>query len=187
MSSATVSIFISWVRQNPIRSGTRAMVPSSFMISQMIPAGIMPASLARSTDASVWPARTSTPPLRARSGNMWPRRRIDCYFDGMRTIMRRDSRGHAVARVNRLAESGPVLRGVLAGHGTDAQVFEPFFGHGQANEAASVLGHEVNGFGSDLFRGEGEIAFVLAILVVNHDDHAADADLFDRGGDVGKG
>ena len=32
-----------------------------------------------------------------------------------------------------------------------------------------------------------EIAFILAILVVNHDDHSPGADLFDRGGDVGKG
>ncbi len=29
---------------------------------------------ARSTAASVWPARTSTPPFRALSGNMWPGR-----------------------------------------------------------------------------------------------------------------
>ena len=34
----------------------------------------MPARRARSTEASVCPARTRTPPLRARSGNMWPGR-----------------------------------------------------------------------------------------------------------------
>ncbi len=50
------------------------MVPSSLMISQMTPAGTMPAMRARSTEASVWPARTSTPPLRARSGKMCPGR-----------------------------------------------------------------------------------------------------------------
>jgi hypothetical protein len=33
--------------------GTRAIVPSSFMISQMTPAGISPAKRARSTAASV--------------------------------------------------------------------------------------------------------------------------------------
>ena len=62
---------------------------------------------------------------------------------------------------------------------------EPFFGHGQADQAASVLGHEVDRFGSDLFRGEREIAFVFAILVVDDDDHSPGADLFDRGGDIG--
>ncbi len=51
------------------------MDPSSSMISQMTPAGYSPASFARSTDASVWPARTSTPPSRARSGNVCPGRR----------------------------------------------------------------------------------------------------------------
>ena len=57
-----------------MRSATRAMVPSSFMISQMTPAGMRPAMRARSTEASVWPARTRTPPLRARSGKTWPGR-----------------------------------------------------------------------------------------------------------------
>ena len=52
----------------PISSGRRAMVPSSFMISQITPEGCSPARRLMSTAASVWPARTSTPPLRARSG-----------------------------------------------------------------------------------------------------------------------
>ena len=50
------------------------MVPSSFMISQMTPAGLRPASRARSTEPSVCPARRSTPPSRARRGKMWPGR-----------------------------------------------------------------------------------------------------------------
>ena len=48
------------------------MVPSSFMISQITPAGLRPARRARSTAASVWPARSSTPPSLALSGNTWP-------------------------------------------------------------------------------------------------------------------
>ena len=60
------------------RSGTRAIVPSSFMISQMTAAGIRPAIRARSTEASVWPARLRTPPLRARSGKVCPGRRRSC-------------------------------------------------------------------------------------------------------------
>ncbi len=112
---------------------------------------------------------------------------IDRHFDGVGAIVRGDSRGHAFASVDRFAKGGPVLRRVLAGHGTDAEVFEPFFGHGQADQAASVLGHEVDGFGSDFFGGECEIAFIFAVFVVNHDDHPARADLLDRGGNVGKG
>ena len=36
---------------------------------QMTPAGVRPARRERSTLTSVWPGRTSTPPLRARRGN----------------------------------------------------------------------------------------------------------------------
>ncbi len=55
-----------------MRSGRRAILPSSFMISQITPEGFSPASRAMSVAASVWPARTRTPPSRARSGKMWP-------------------------------------------------------------------------------------------------------------------
>ena len=48
------------------------MEPSACMISQITPAGNAPASFARSTAASVCPARFSTPPSWARSGNTCP-------------------------------------------------------------------------------------------------------------------
>src|SRR3990167_5102133 len=72
--SAMVIISRPCYRANFVSSGTRAMVPSSFMISQMTPAGYRPAIRARSTAASVWPARTSTPPGCARSGCTCPGR-----------------------------------------------------------------------------------------------------------------
>ena len=50
----------------------RAIVPSSFMISQITPAEESPARLARSTEPSVCPVRCSTPPGFARSGKMCP-------------------------------------------------------------------------------------------------------------------
>ncbi len=54
------------------RSGRRAMVPSGLRISQMTAAGVRPAMAVRSQPASVWPARTSTPPGTARTGKIWP-------------------------------------------------------------------------------------------------------------------
>ncbi len=60
----------SW--EKATRSGSRAMVPSSFMISQITPAGCNPAMRAMSTAASVCPVRTSTPPSRATSGKTCP-------------------------------------------------------------------------------------------------------------------
>ena len=56
-------------------SVVRIMVPSSRMISQHRPQGTRPARRHRSTVASVWPPRTSTPPRRAVRGNTWPGRR----------------------------------------------------------------------------------------------------------------
>ena len=54
----------SWCRRaKRISSGTRAIVPSVFRISQITPDGIQARQArARSTAASVCPARTSTPP-----------------------------------------------------------------------------------------------------------------------------
>ena len=48
------------------------MVPSSFIISTSAPPGFNPASLVKSTTASVCPALFKTPLSRALSGNMWP-------------------------------------------------------------------------------------------------------------------
>ena len=53
-------------------SGRRAIVPSGFMISTMTAAGASPAMRAKSTPASVWPARLRTPPGLATSGKIWP-------------------------------------------------------------------------------------------------------------------
>ena len=54
------------------RSGRRAIVPSSFITSHSTAAGLRPARRARSQQASVCPARISTPPAAATSGNTWP-------------------------------------------------------------------------------------------------------------------
>src|SRR6266545_1355502 len=59
-------------RRYSIRSATRAIVPSSFITSHTTPAGLRPARRARSTAASVCPARSSTPPGRALSGKTCP-------------------------------------------------------------------------------------------------------------------
>ena len=91
------------------RSGMRAMVPSSFMTSQMTPAGYSPASRARSTLASVCPTRCSTPPGRARRGKTWPgRRRSDGTVPGSIatwTVLARSRAEMPVVTPKRLAAS----------------------------------------------------------------------------------
>ena len=60
--------------QNRSKSSSLAIVPSSFMTSQMAAIGFNPASLSRSTEPSVCPRRTNTPSSRAMSGNTCPGR-----------------------------------------------------------------------------------------------------------------
>ena len=74
MSCATEQILMSCFSQMMSSSGLRDIVPSSFMISMIAAPGFRPASLHRSTEPSVCPARTSTPPGLARRGCMWPGR-----------------------------------------------------------------------------------------------------------------
>ena len=89
MMSATVTIFMPCLRAKRRRSGIRAIDPSDFITSQTTAVGLRPARRQRSTDASVWPARTSTPPSRARSGKMWPGRvrSIGLLFGSARTAI----------------------------------------------------------------------------------------------------
>jgi hypothetical protein len=64
-----------WSAAKRWSSGRRAIAAlSSVTTSHRTPAGVSPASRARSTAASVWPPRLRTPPSLARSGYMWPGR-----------------------------------------------------------------------------------------------------------------
>ena len=50
----------------------------------------------------------------------------------------------------------------------------------QADQAAPVDGHEIHGFGRDALRRDAEIAFVLAILVVDQDHETSGAEIVER-------
>ena len=176
------------------RSGIRAMVPSSFMISQMTPAGVRSARRARSTEPSVCPVRTSTPPLRARSGNTCPGVTTSSGLglgaggdaDGVRAVGGADAGGHAAARLDahgeRRAERGAAAPGRL--HHRQLDAVDLVLGEGHADEAAPVGGHEVDGLGRDELGGHRQVALVLAVLVVDEDDHLAGAHVGDGAGDA---
>jgi len=112
--------------------------------------------------------------------------RVNRDLNGASPIMRRDSGRNASPRVDRLAKCRPVLRSVLHAHGPDTQMFEPLLGHGQANQPAAVLGHKIDRIGGDFLGGQGKVALVLAVLVVDHNDHAAGADFLDGFWDIGE-
>src|SRR5215210_7867142 len=168
-----------------MRSGTRAIVPSSFMTSQITPAGVRPASRARSTAASVCPVRSSTPPGLDFNGNTWPgwtraRGRVDGDLDRARPVGRGDAGGHAVAGLDGDGEGRLEGRLVLGRHQVEAELVAALRGQGQADQPAAVLGHEVDRLGRDELGRHREVALVLAVLVVADDDHAAGPDLLDR-------
>jgi len=97
-----------------------------------------------------------------------------------------DAGGDAFTGFDCLSKGGSEARGVLLGHGTKAQVVGPLLGESEADEAASVTSHEVDGLGSNEFGGEGEVAFVFAVFVVDDYYHASGAELFECSGDVGE-
>ncbi len=76
----------------------RAMEPSGFMISQITAAGVSPASSARSQPASVWPARTRTPPVCAMIGKMWPGCTMSSGF-AWRAVAARTVRARSAAEI----------------------------------------------------------------------------------------
>ena len=99
-----------------------------------------------------------------------------------------DAGGDADARVHGFGEGRAVDGSVDRRHEREAKLVAALFGERHADQAAAVLGHEVDGVGSDFFGGHGEVAFVFAVLVVHQDDHAALANFFDGffdGGEMG--
>ena len=170
-----------------LRSGRRAIVPSAFMISQQTAAGRRPASRQRSTVASVCPARTSTPPSRARSGNMWPGiTRSSGLASGSTSTCTVRARSAAempvvtpqrastdtVKPVPKCESLRPTISGMRSSSSRSAR-------HGDADQAAAVAGHEVDGVGVDELGGQRQVALVLAVLVVDDDDEAPAPVLFD--------
>ena len=147
---------------------------------------------ARSTAASVWPARRSTPPSLATSGNRCPGRtksagslcgsQIAWIVVG--PLGGRDARARG-AVIDRHGEVRAERGRVRFDH---RRQLEPLADVGQdrhAELAAAVRDHEVDDLGRDLLGRADEIAFVLAVLGVDDDDDSAFADgvdgIFDRG------
>ena len=105
---------------------------------------------------------------------------IDRDLDRASAVGRRDPRGHAVAGLDRDRERG-VERGlVLRRHQVEPELVAPLARQRQADQAAAVLGHEVDRLRGRELGGHREVALVLAVLVVADDDHPAPADLLDR-------
>ena len=114
---------------------------------------------------------------------------IDRGEDRGRAIRRRNARGGSFLGLDRDTESRAELRGVLGvlNHQRDAELIQPLSGERQTDQATTMSGHEVDGVGGDLLGRDGEVALVLAILIVDHNDHAAASDVVDGVFDGGEG
>ena len=110
---------------------------------------------------------------------------VDRGRDGARAVGGGDAGRDALARLDRLGEGGAVARAVATDHGFELELGRARAGQRQADEAAAIARHEVDGVGRRHLRGNDEVALVLALLGVDEHDHAAVAhvlqDLVDRG------
>ena len=104
---------------------------------------------------------------------------------GARAIGGGDARGDAFGGLDRQREVGAQRRAVVAHHQRQVQLPAAFLSQRQADEPAAVPRHEVDGLGSGEFRGDDQITFILALLLVHQNDHAPGANLVDDLGDRG--
>ena len=169
-------------------------VPSSLASSQITPTGGSPASLQRSTAASVWPERISTPPSLAISGKTWPGRTKSAApmlpLASARTVLERCSAEMPVVRpcwtstetvkavpsgASLAATIGERLRRVASALVTGAQTMP---------QVLRMMKAIFSGVQSD--GGADEIALVLAVVVIGDDDDFAAGEGLD-GSDDGVG
>ena len=151
---------------------------------------------ARSTAASVCPARTSTPPVARAQRKHVARAAPDptgvvAGSIAASTVAARSAAEMPVLvralRLDRHAERGVEPRAcsasTISGISSSSSRSRR---HRQADQAAAVRRHEVDRLRRDLLGGDRQVAFVLAILVVDDDDHLAGADRGDRVLDAGE-
>ena len=105
--------------------------------------------------------------------------RIDRHRDGAGAVGGADSGRNALARLDRDGEGGLVAAAVGAGHRLEPERVDAFLAKREADQAAAVARHEVDRVGRRHLRRDDEIALILAVVVVDQDEHAAVARLVD--------
>ena len=108
------------------------------------------------------------------------RGRVGHDLNGACAVGRADAGGDAARGVHAHLEIGLEGFPIVRDHPLDPQLLQPFGGGRRANQAAAVLGHEVDGLLARVFRGHDQIAFVLAVGVVHDDDHPAIPQVLDH-------
>ena len=99
--------------------------------------------------------------------------------DRMRAIGSRNSGGHTLPGLDGHGERRLMAGAVLLAHERQAQSVDPLLGQREADQAAGVFGHEVDGIGGRELGGDDQVAFILPVFVVHQDEHAAIARFLD--------
>ena len=89
--------------------------------------------------------------------------------DGRGAIVRADPGRHALGRVDRDGEIGPIHFAVLRHHALQPELIRAFARDRHANQPAPVHRHEIDRLRRRLLRGHDQIAFIFAIGIVGHD------------------
>jgi hypothetical protein len=76
-------------------------------------------------------------------------------------------------------KGGLVARAVVAAHQAQAELIDARFAQRQADQAPAMLGHEVDRVRSRHLGRDDEIALILAVVIVDQDEHAAVAGFID--------
>lgn len=95
-------------------------------------------------------------------------------------VVRRGSGGDACAGVDARGEGSGLRVDALRWHQVEAEAVADSAVHGQANQAAGLPHHEVDGFRRGVLRRDDHIALVFTVRVVNHDDHPPGAKFVER-------
>src|SRR6185437_2126741 len=97
-----------------------------------------------------------------------------------------DSRRDSFTGLDALCEGRAKSRGIFFAHGAQPQMIRAIFRESQANKAASKARHKIDGFRRDELRRQGQVAFVLAIFIVDYDNHPTRTNLFERDWNIDK-
>ena len=105
---------------------------------------------------------------------------IDQRPNGGRAVTGRDPGRRPMAKVHRDGKGRSLGLGICHHHQGQVQLVGPLALEGHTEYSRGVLKEEGHTFGRDVLGGHDEVAFVLAILVIDHDDHPATAQLCQR-------
>ncbi len=105
---------------------------------------------------------------------------VDGDRDRVRSVGGGDAGRHSFPRFDRDGERRAEARLVPLRHLRQAELLAALAGEAETDEAAGVRGHEVDRLLRRELGGDDEVALVLAIGIVDDDDHPAGADVLDR-------